>query len=65
MNMKIVLASILMIFAVSCSKKQPAKGMNHLNAGKDIPTPKSDITTTNPNEGLAPQTCYYGCKARK
>jgi hypothetical protein len=54
-----------MIFFVSCSEKTPTDELRDMNANKDMPTPKSDITTTNPNEDLAPQTCYYGCKARK
>jgi PBP1b-binding outer membrane lipoprotein LpoB len=65
MNMKTMIVSLLMILFVSCSEKTPTDELSDMNANKDMPTPKSDVTTTNPNEALAPQTCYYGCKARK
>ena len=65
MNMKIIIASILIILTFSCSEKNTEREGNNMNAGKDIPTPKSEYSTTNPKEDLAPQTCYYGCKARK
>jgi len=61
--MKIIIVSILIILIVSCSEEE--NQLNHMNANKDMPTPKSDSSTTNPKEDLAPQTCYYGCKARK
>lgn len=65
MNMKIMIESILLFLFIGCSEKKPSDRLNSMNANKDMPTPKSKITTTNPNEDLAPQTCYYGCKARK
>ena len=65
MNMKVAIASILLILTMSCSDTEPQEKLTNMNASKDMPTPKSKDTTTNPNEGLAPQTCYYGCKARK
>ncbi|PHR46761.1 MAG: hypothetical protein COA32_09775 [Fluviicola sp.] len=65
MNMKVTIASILLIFTMSCSDREPQEKLTNVNASKDMPTPKSIDTTTNPNEDLAPQACYYGCKARK
>ncbi len=63
--MKIMIVSILIILIAGCSEKEPNDKLSNMSACKDIPTPKSKFTTTNPNEDLAPQTCYYGCKARK
>lgn len=65
--MKITIVSILMIFFVSCSGKEPTSEFNQMNVNKNMPTPKSQATTKKPNdnEALAPQTCYYGCKARR
>lgn len=65
MSMKIIITSILLFLAFSCSEDKTEERFNDMNEGKDIPTPKSEYSTTNPKEGLAPQTCYYGCKARK
>lgn len=63
--MKITMVSILLFLIVSCSDRSTSDDLSKMNASKDMPTPKSKVTTTNPDEGLAPQTCYYGCKARK
>jgi len=63
--MKITIASILIFLTLGCSETKPKEELSNMNASKDMPTPKSKVSTTNPNEDLAPQTCYYGCKARK
>lgn len=64
--MKVIMASILFFLALGCSEENSKEQLKRMNASKDIPTtPKSKFTTTNPDEDLAPQTCYYGCKARK
>jgi hypothetical protein len=63
--MKITIVSIFMILFVSCSDEGRTDKSDQMKTSKDIPTPKSDISTTNQYEVLAPQTCYYGCKARE
>ena len=64
--MRVIIATMLIFSSLGCSEKNSSKDdLNNMKASNDMPTPKSEITTTNPNEDLAPQTCYYGCKARK
>lgn len=62
--MKLFVSILVLIVLVSCSSESTFKQKEMSKQKKDTPTPKSIKTLKESNEVLAPQTCYYGCKAR-
>ncbi len=58
----------VLIFGIGCSNSTSENAdstMLDIEETQNIPEPRSKMDHKKSNEALAPQTCYYGCKASK